>query len=146
MNIQRIAHTFVVAAALVAVACHQAAAQTVVPVSNFKAQGPDELSSTAKYLGKGEVDNLAAWFSNSIELVLLGEANTCSRSQAKQILKAFYQAYTPRAFRITHKAAQGNVKYAVGNLSAGGTNFTVTIFLCMKEDCYDIHQLKFEKN
>ena len=146
MNIQRIAHTFVVAAALVAVACHQAAAQTVVPVSNFKAQGPDELSSIAKYLGKGEVDNLAAWFSNSIELVLLGEANTCSRSQAKQILKAFYQAYTPRAFRITHKAAQGNVKYAVGNLSAGGTNFTVTIFLCMKEDCYDIHQLKFEKN
>ena len=89
MNIQRIAHTFVVAAALVAFGCHQAAAQTVVPVSNFKAQGPDELSSIAKYLGKGEVDNLAAWFSNSIELVLLGEANTCSRSQAKQILKAF---------------------------------------------------------
>ena len=146
MNIRTIAHNIVVAAVVVAMHCHTAGAQVVVPVGGLKLDGPDELSSISRYLGKGDVEKLSAWFSNSIELVLLGEANTCSRSQAKQILKSFYQAYTPRAFRITHKAAQGNVKYAVGNLSAGGTNFTVTIFLCLKEDCFDIHQLKFEKN
>ena len=146
MKTLKLAHCLVVAAALVAINCHTVVAQMVVPAGNFKAEGPDELASISRYLGRGDVDKLAAWFSNSIELVILGEANTCSRSQAKQIMKTFYQAYTPRSFKVTHKASQGNVKYAVGNLNAGGTNFTVTIFLCLKEDCYDIHQLKFEKN
>ncbi|MGN0191231.1 MAG: DUF4783 domain-containing protein [Candidatus Cryptobacteroides sp.] len=146
MNTRILSHTAVVVAALMAFSFHPAAAQRFVPVGNFKAEGPDELSSISRYLGRGEVDKLAAWFSNSIEIVILGESNTCSRSQAKQILKSFYNTYTPRAFKITHKAAQGNVKYAVGNLSAGGSVFTVTIFLCLKDDCFDIHQLKFEKN
>ena len=46
---------------------------------------------------------------------------------------------------MTHKASQGNMKYAIGELKAGGETFVVTVFLCMKNNCYDIHQLKIER-
>ena len=91
------------------------------------------------------VAELSAWFSSSVEITILGESNTCSCSQARQILKSFYAAYTPRSFDVTHKASQGNMKYAIGELKAGGETFVVTVFLCMKNNCYDIHQLKIER-
>lgn len=145
MKISGLTQAFLLLPIIAAFSCNEAAAQSAAPVANMKVQGPDELSSIARYLGNGDVDKLSAWFSASIEIVVLGESNICSRSQAKQILKAFYESYTPNSFEVTHKAAHGNVKYAVGSLKAGGTLFTVTLFLCLKETCYDIHQLKIEK-
>ena len=42
-------------------------------------------------------------------------------------------------------AEKANMKYALGNLSAGGENFTVTIFITTKGDGYKIQQFKIEK-
>ena len=136
-------HIFCIILALVLLSARSLFAQS--PVIQTSGSG-DVFVPISKYLGQGNSEALSAWFDDNLEISVIARESNASKAQAKQILKAFYQAYTPRAFRITHKAAQGNVKYAVGNLSAGGTNFTVTIFLCLKEDCYDIHQLKFEKN
>ena len=123
----------------------KASAQSVIPASMGGAEGFDVFVPIARYLGNGDAEKLSAWFSGSMEITILGESNTCSRSQAKQILKSFYTSYTPRSFEVTHKASQGNVKYAIGNLKAGGETFVVTVFLCMKDDCFDIHQLKIER-
>lgn len=120
-------------------------AQSVIPVSSSGSDGFDVFVPVSRYLGNGDAEKLSAWFSNSVEITILGESNTCSRSQAKQILKSFYASYTPRSFEVTHKASQGNMKYAIGQLKAGGEIFAVTVFLCMKDDCYDIHQLKIER-
>ncbi len=125
--------------------CANVSAQNVVPASMGSAEGFDVFVPISKYLGNGDAEKLSAWFSNSVEITILGESNTCSRSQARQILKSFYTAYTPRSFEITHKASQGNMKYAIGDLKAGGETFVVTFFLCMKDNCYDIHQLKIER-
>ncbi len=149
----------IAAAILMGCAAYSAAAQNLVRVSSAGSisgwsslrlmQNPggsfDVFIPIGKYLGNGDVEKLSAWFSNSIEISILGESNTCSKSQAKQILKAFYNSYSPRSFEVTHKAAQSNVKYALGHLKAGGETFLVSIFLCMKENCYDIHQLKIER-
>ena len=123
----------------------QASAQSVIPASMGCSEGYDVFVPIARYLGNGDAEKLAAWFSGSMEITILGESNTCSRPQARQILKSFYASYTPRSFEITHKASQGNVKYAIGNLKAGGETFVVTVFLCMKDGCFDIHQLKIER-
>lgn len=122
-----------------------ASAQTVTPVTCGQGSVFDVFVPISKYLGSGDADKLSAWFSNSVEVSILGESNTCSRSQARQILKSFYSSYTPRSFEITHEVSQANANYAVGHLKAGGETFLVTIFLCMKDNCYDIHQLKIEK-
>ncbi len=131
--------------AVVALCCGNISAQSVIPASMGGSDGFDVFVPIARYLGNGDAEKLSAWFSNNIEITILGESNTCSRPQARQILKSFYTSYTPRSFELTHKASQGNVKYAIGNLKAGGETFIVTVFLCMKDDCYDIHQLKIER-
>lgn len=99
-----------------------------------------------KYISCGDVESLSAWFAPSLELAVLGEPNDCSKNQAKQILKAFFKTYAPRSFEIGHQAGRENMKYALGDLSASGEHFTVTIFVsCRENSSYQIQQLKIDR-
>ncbi len=99
----------------------------------------------AKYLKAGDAEKLSAWFSENLEVSVSASSRDVSRNQAKQIVKSFFDTHTPREFTITHKAGQGNNKYALGNLNAGGEVFGVTIFVSRKDNSYFIQQLKIEK-
>ena len=82
--------------------------------------GYDVFIPISKYISQGNSDNLSAWFADNLEVSILANANDCSRNQAKQILKSFFSSHTPRSFSINHTASRGNMKYALGNLNAGG--------------------------
>ena len=99
----------------------------------------------AKYMRKGDAERLSAWFADNLEITILSTTNDSSRNQVRQIMKAFFNTYTPRSFTIDHKAGRSNMKYALGLLSAGGENFIVTIFVSCKENTYKIQQLKIER-
>lgn len=99
----------------------------------------------SKYLGQGNADKLSAWFADNLEISVISTSNDSSRSQARQILKAFFDAYTPRSFEITHTAGRSHMKYALGTLYAGGERFIVTIFVSYCSDEYRIQQLKIER-
>lgn len=99
----------------------------------------------AKYLKAGDAEKLSAWFAENLEVSVSASARDVSRNQAKQIVKSFFDTHTPREFEITHKAGQGNNKYALGNLNAGGEVFGVTIFVSRKDNSYFIQQIKIEK-
>lgn len=105
----------------------------------------DVFTPIGKYMVKGDADCLSAWFDDNLEVCVASQESNASRAQAKQILKTFFDAYTPRSFDITHTAERANMKYALGNLSAGGETFTVTIFVSAKSDGYKIQQLKIER-
>ncbi len=107
--------------------------------------GYDVFNPIAKYLAKGDADRLSAWFSDNLEVTIFSDSNDSSRNQARQILKSFFNSYTPRSFEITHKAGRSNMKYALGNLSAGGEMFTVTIFVSYDRNSYKIQHLKIER-
>lgn len=113
-------------------------------VSSAQPDNLDVFTPIAKYISQGDADKLSAWFADNIEISILGESNTCSRSHSKQILKSFFTTYRAREFTITHKAAQANVKYALGTLSAGGEMFLITIFVTLKDSNYQIQQFKIE--
>lgn len=98
-----------------------------------------------KYMVKGDAECLSAWFDDNLEISILSGESTASKAQAKQILKAFFASHTPQTFDISHAAEKANMKYALGNLTAGGENFTVTIFVSSKGDSYKIQQLKIER-
>ena len=108
--------------------------------------GYDVFVPIAKYIVKGDVDALSAWFAQNLEVDIISTSADCSRSQAKQILKSFFDSYTPRSFEIIHTAGKGNMKYALGNLSAGGENFLVTVFVGCKDGTFLIQQLKIERS
>ena len=102
----------------------------------------DVFSPIGKYIIKGDTESLAAWFDDNLELTISDQGRSASKNQAKQILKAFFDSYSPRGFDITHTAGRSNMKYAIGRLSAGGESFEVTIFVTFKQDTYKIQQLK----
>ena len=106
--------------------------------------GYDVFNPIAKYLGQGDADKLSAWFSDNLEITIFSDSNDSSRNQARQILRSFFNSYTPRSFEITHKAGRSNMKYALGTLNAGGEVFLVTIFVNYKDNGYKIQHLKIE--
>lgn len=99
----------------------------------------------AKYLSQGNAEALSVWFADNLDMTVLAKGGNSSRSQARQILKAFFEGYTPRDFQITYTAGRGGMKYALGTLNAGGENFLVTIFVSSKGDTYTIQQMKIER-
>ena len=105
----------------------------------------DVFTPIGKYMVKGDADCLSAWFDDNLEVCVASQESNASRAQAKQILKTFFDAYTPRSFDITHTAERANMKYALGNLNAGGETFTVTIFVSAKSVGYKKQQLKIER-
>ena len=107
--------------------------------------GYDVFVPIAKYLGQGDAEKLSAWFADNLEIAVLAKESDASRAQARQIVKTFFDNFTPRSFNITHTAGRANMKYALGTLKAGGETFNVTIFLSCKEDRYRIQQLKIER-
>ena len=113
--------------------------------SAAQSPGYDVFVPIAKYLQAGDADKLSAWFADNLEITIFSVTNDSSRSQARQILKTFFNSYTPRSFDLTHKASRANMKYALGALNAGGEIFVVTIFVSYKDTSYKIQQFKIEK-
>ncbi|MBQ7622298.1 MAG: DUF4783 domain-containing protein [Bacteroidales bacterium] len=112
---------------------------------NADPTGDDVLVPISKYISTGNSEALSAWFADNLEIAVLTRENEASRAQARQILKNFFDTYTPRSFDITHTAGRANMKYALGLLKAGGESFNVTIFLRCKGSSYCIQQLKIER-
>jgi len=119
----------------------------VLSGSNISAQDGsyDVFIPIAKYIGQGDVEKLSAWFADNLEISIISTSNDSSKNQAKQILKSFFESYTPRSFDITHTAGRTNMKYALGSLNAGGEVFIVTIFVTNKSSGYKIQQLEIDR-
>ena len=126
----------ILAAALFALICTAGLAQS---------EGYDVFVPIGKYMAQGNADALSAWFADNLEVEVVSQEGYASRSQARQICNAFFQAHTPRSFNIVHTAGRANMKYVIGDLNAGGENYHVTIFVCCKGGSYKIQQLKIEK-
>ena len=99
----------------------------------------------SKYMAQGNADSLSAWFDDNLEIAVVAQGSNASKAQAKQIVKTFFENYTPRSFEVNHTAGRDNMKYALGTLKAGGENFSVTIFVSSKGKSYKIQQLKIER-
>jgi hypothetical protein len=107
--------------------------------------GFDVFVPISKYMAQGNADNLSAWFDDNLEIAVVSKGSNASKAQAKQIVKTFFESYSPRSFEVNHTAGRDNMKYALGTLKAGGENFSVTIFVSSKGKSYKIQQLKIER-
>ena len=108
-------------------------------------QGQDVFVPIEKYVANGDAESLSAWFTTSLEIDILGKTSISSKQQAKQILKDFFNANTPRSFSITYRSGKAPMKYAVGSLSAGGSKFRVTIFVKTTTEGNFIENIRIEK-
>lgn len=90
---------------------------------------PDLFSPVGKYLATGDCDRLANWFADNLELEIRETSNNCSRNQARLILKVFFDENPPSDFVVLHKSAKESLRYAIGQLTAGGESYNVVIYI-----------------
>ena len=98
----------------------------------------------SKYISQGDGESLSAWFADNLDVNIGSGSSNCSKSQARQIVKGFFETNQPRSFTISHTAGKNNMKYAIGTLKTGGETFLVTIFVNMEGTGYKIQHLKIE--
>lgn len=115
------------------------------PIPQSAPSPGDVFNPISKYMAQGNAEALSAWFADNLEVTVLSRGGDASKAQAKQILKSFFDNYTPRSFEITHTAGRANMKYALGELKAGGETFQVTIFVSCQDETYKIQQLIIER-
>lgn len=108
-------------------------------------QAQDVFVPIGKYIQLGDSESLSAWFASNLELDILGKTNECSKVQATQIMKDFFINYTPKSFKIIHKSGKAPMKYAIGDLNAGGETFRVTLFVKTQTSGNQIQQLRIER-
>lgn len=106
----------------------------------------DVFTPIGKYIEAGDAEKLSAWFADNLELDITGSVNSCTRSQAKLIMKNFFNNNTPKKFTIIHKSGRPPMSYAVGSLSAGAEKFRVIIYVRTDDSKNSIQQLRIEKD
>lgn len=114
----------------------------LLPLKGGAQNGYDVFIPIAKYISQGDADSLSNWFADNLEVTVSSTTNDSSRKQATQIVKTFFSKHNPRSFDITHTASNGNAKYALGTLNAGGETYMVTLFVCLTGDKYKIQQIR----
>lgn len=105
----------------------------------------DVFSPIAKYIKSGDCEKLSVWFDDHLELSVFSQKYIVSRIQAKQIMKNFFESKTPSRFEITHRAGRYKMRYALGDLVAGGESYEVSIYIVMKNNYFWIKKLNFIK-
>lgn len=112
---------------------------------SFAQKQADVFVPIGKYIQLGDAEKLSAWFAGNLELDILGSVSACSKVQATQIMKDFFVNYTPKNFKIIHKSGKAPMKYAIGELNAGGETFRVTLFVKTQTNGNQIQQLRIER-
>ncbi len=92
----------------------------------------------------GDAEELAKYFNNTIELVIIDKEDVYSNVQAQQILDNFFTDHFPKAFEFIHQGGKEESKFAIGKLETFNGTFRVYILIKQKGDKPFIHQLRIE--
>jgi len=93
----------------------------------------------------GNAEELARFFNNTIELVILDKEDVYSKLQAQQIIDNFFTDHFPKSFEIIHQGGKEESKFAIGKLVTFSGTFRVYFLLKLKDDQPFIHQLRIEQ-
>jgi len=93
----------------------------------------------------GNAKELARFFNNTIELVILDKEDVYSKVQAEQIVDKFFLDYYPKSFKFIHQGGKGESQFAIGQLITFNGTFRVYLLVKNKNDKPYIHQLRIEE-
>ena len=117
------------------------------PLSLFSAPSIiDPYEDIANAIRSGDAKSVSRYFSNSVDLTLIGQEDVYSKAQAEQILKDFFNKNTPRSFSIIHRGeSKDGARYAIGNLSTSNGNYRVYYYFKIAGGGVNIQELRFMK-
>ena len=99
----------------------------------------------ATALKKGNTEEIATHFGNSVDLSIPNNEGVYSKTQAKLILKTFFIKNKPSNFSIVHKGdSKNNSHYSIGNLTTSNGNYRTYILYKEVDKKVTILELKIE--
>jgi hypothetical protein len=107
--------------------------------SKFTKEVPEELIKAFK---AGDVKEIMKYCNYNIELDILGDEDICTRAQASQIIKTFFERHPVVGFTILFEGGKEPSKYAIGKLVTSKGTFRVNLFFKLKS----IVQLRIEED
>ena len=94
------------------------------------APSADRLGGVVSALQTGNAEGLSQYFDSYVDLTLPDKrVGSCSKSQAKMVLRDFFDTYKVRGFNIQSKGEGANPGYCTGTLRTNGGDFRTTLFI-----------------
>ncbi|MBK8808154.1 MAG: DUF4783 domain-containing protein [Bacteroidales bacterium] len=100
----------------------------------------------SKAIGNGDVETLAAFFDENIDLKILDKENIYSKMQTKLILRDFFTNYASVNFTIHHDGGSDQAKFTIGTLETNKGTFRVYFLLKKKGEISYIQKLRIEND
>jgi hypothetical protein len=129
------------------------AATTVVPTATTSTtyaaiveENPN-LDAINNAINKGDVDALAKFFADNVEISILDKEQTYNKSKATEIIRTFFSNNKPKSFAQVHQGTsrENSDQYSIGNLTASSGNFRVYIYLKVAGNSVTIQEMRFDK-
>jgi hypothetical protein len=90
----------------------------------------DKLQPVVNALQTGNAEELSRYFDSYVELTLPDrQVGSCSKSQAKMVLRDFFDTYRVKGFYMQAKVNAINPGYCTGTLRTSAGNFPTTLFI-----------------
>ena len=90
-------------------------------------------SKIASAIKAGDAKELAAYFHSNIELTVLENDGTYSKSQAEIIIKDFFTKYPPKDFSINHNGSSKDLsQFFIGSYKTTNQQKSYRIYFLMK--------------
>ena len=103
-------------------------------------------SEIAASIRAGNARELSLWFSNNVDLTVLGKEEMYSKAQAEQVLRDFFSKHPPKSFVLKHKSNNPTAaQYGIGSyVSTGNSRFRIYFLIKKIGNQSFIQQLSIE--
>lgn len=93
----------------------------------------------------GNARELAKYFNQNVELVILNQEDVYSKAQAELIIKDFFSKNIPTDFSVLHQGGKEGARFAVGEIKTSNGNYRIFFLLKIINEQPFIHQFRVEK-
>lgn len=106
------------------------------------AQGSDENGDLVKAFKAANVNTIASYLNDNVEIAVSQTDNYYTKQQARSILMNFFRKNSVKDFTIAHNGQKENSSFLIGTLSTSGGTYRVSVFSRKSL----IYQLRIEPN
>ena len=99
-----------------------------------------------KAFQQGNIDILSEFFNIRLQINISDQEYMCSKAQAKEIMREFFNNNKPASFSIIFEGGKEDSNFSIGNLVTNNGNYRVNVFFRKFDGVYLIHLLRIEKD
>jgi hypothetical protein len=99
-----------------------------------------------KAFQEGNIEVLSDFFNVRLQVNISDHEYMCSKAQAKEIIREFFNNNKPVSFSIIFEGGKEDSNFSIGNLVTNNGNYRVNVFFRKFDGVYLIHLLRIEKD